>query len=223
MVLKVIGENAEAVSEVNVNDSLFKTEVNKNAIYEAIKNALANARQGTHSTKTRAEASGGKSKPWRQKGTGRARSGTRRSPLWVGGGKTFTPKPRDYSYTLPRKVKRLALLSAFSLKYADSKVKVIDDLKIETPSTKKIAGLLDKIKEDGSRKVAVVVGKSDELEDNYKNLILSMRNIKDLKVINADALSIHKIFYADELIFTKTAIEKVNNLFAAKEASKKEG
>ena len=110
MEVVILNEHGDESGKLEVLDSLFMSDVNKNVLYEAIKNELANKRQGTHSTKTRAEVSGGGRKPWRQKGTGRARAGSTRSPVWVGGGKSHTPKPRDYSYRLPRKVKRKALL-----------------------------------------------------------------------------------------------------------------
>ena len=110
MEVVILNENGDSVGNLEIVDEIFKSEVNNNLLYEAIKNELANRRQGTHSTKTRAEVSGGGKKPWRQKGTGRARAGSTRSPIWVGGGKTHTPKPRDYSYRLPKKMKRKALL-----------------------------------------------------------------------------------------------------------------
>lgn len=210
MEVGILNENGDVVEKIEVSDSLFKSDVNKNVLYEAIKNELANKRQGTHSTKTRAEVSGGGKKPWRQKGTGRARAGSTRSPLWVGGGKVHTPKPRDYSYTLPKKIKRKALLSVLSSKYKDNMLKVFEDFKFENPKTKRMAGFISKIKEPKTRKIAFIVGKDEILGENYERLLLSLRNIKDLKLVNADSISIHPLYYADEIYFTKTALQKLN-------------
>ncbi len=210
MQVGILNENGDAVGQLEVIDALFKSDVNKNVLYEAIKNELANKRQGTHSTKTRSEVSGGGKKPWRQKGTGRARAGSRRSPVWVGGGKIHTPKPRDYSYKLPKRVKRNALLSVLSMKYDLSMLKVFEDFTFEAPKTKRMASFLSKVKEPNTRKVAFVVGKDESLGSNYNDLLLSLRNIKDLKLVNADSMSIHPLFYADEIFFTKTALNKLN-------------
>lgn len=218
MEITIINEQGSEASKVEVSDCIFKSEVNKNALYEAIKNELANKRQGTHSTKGRGDVSGGGKKPWRQKGTGRARAGTRRSPIWVGGAKIHTPHPRDYSYSIPRKIKRNAFLSVFSMKHEASRVKVVEDFVIDTPKTGRMVEFLGKTKSDGVRKITFIVGKSEELKDNYVNLLLSLRNIKDLKIVNADSLSIHPLFYADEVYITKTALEKMNAIFGAKEA-----
>lgn len=124
MEVVILNENGDNAGNLEIVDEIFKSEVNNNLLYEAIKNELANKRQGTHSTKTRGEVSGGGKKPWRQKGTGRARAGSTRSPIWVGGGKAHTPKPRDYSYRLPKKLKK-ALLSVLSLKYGNNVLKVL--------------------------------------------------------------------------------------------------
>ncbi len=214
MDITVLNEQGSPAGNVEVLDALVSTDVNMNVLYEAIKNELANKRQGTHSTKTRGEVSGGGKKPWRQKGTGRARAGSTRSPLWIGGGKVFTPKPRDYSYRLPKKVKRKALLCVLSLKYGKNILKVVEDMSFETPKTKRMVEFLGKVKAPESRRIVFVVGKDEALGDNYKNLIMSLRNIKDLKLVNADSMSIHPLFYADEIYFTKTAITKVNTIVA---------
>lgn len=211
MEVVILNENGDTVGKLDIIDELFKSEVNKNLLYEAIKNELSNKRQGTHSTKTRAEVSGGGKKPWRQKGTGRARSGSTRSPVWVGGGKMHTPKPRDYSYRLPKKMKRQALLSVLSMKYGNNMLKVFDDFTFEAPKTKRMASFISKIKEPKTRKVVFVVGNNDTLGGNYNKLLLSLRNIKDLKLVNADSMSIHPLFYADEVYFTKTALSKLND------------
>lgn len=214
MEVKVLNEEGKETSAIEVNDVILKSEVNRNALYEAIKNELANKRQGTHSTRSRSETQGGSKKPWRQKGTGRARVGTRRSPLWVGGGKVHTPKPRDYSYKLPRKIKKIAFQSLFSLKHGQESLKVVEDFNIDEPKTKRMASFLDKVKKDGTRRVAFIVGRGEETKA-YTNLLLSLRNIKDLTIVNADSLSIHPLFYADELYITKTAMQKINEIIGS--------
>lgn len=133
----VYNVSGEQVSEIELKDSIFGIEVNEHVLYEVVKNQLANKRQGTQSAKTRAEVRGGGRKPWRQKGTGRARHGSIRSPLWVGGGVVFAPKPRDYRYTLPRKVRRLAMKSALTSKVNSNELIVLDELNLETPKQKK--------------------------------------------------------------------------------------
>lgn len=215
MEVVILNEHGDESGKLEVLDALFMSDVNKNVLYEAIKNELANRRQGTHSTKTRSEVSGGGRKPWRQKGTGRARAGSTRSPVWVGGGKSHTPKPRDYSYRLPRKVKRKALLSALSMKYSNNMLKVFDDFTFEEAKTKRMASFISRLKEPTTRKIAFVVGKEDALGDNYNKLLLSLRNIKDLKLVNADSMSIHPLYYADEIYFTKTALSKLNKRLQA--------
>lgn len=211
MEVVLLNENGDRVGDLEVSDLILKSEVNKNLLYEAIKNELANKRQGTHSTKTRGEVSGGGKKPWRQKGTGRARSGSSRSPIWVGGGKVHTPKPRDYSYRLPKKMKRKALFSVLSLKYKENVLKVFEDFSFDVPKTKRMVSCINKIKGANTRKIAFVVGKAESLSDNYNRLLLSLRNIRDLKLVNVDSMSIHPLFYADEVYFTKTALSKLND------------
>lgn len=211
MEVTVINEEGLAAGTIEVVDALFTTPVNKNVLYEALKNELANKRQGTHSTKSRSEVSGGSKKPWRQKGTGRARAGTRRSPLWPGGGKVHTPKPRDYSYHLPRKVKRLAYLSVFSHHYGLGGIKVVDDFAVSEPKTKRMAEFLKKTKKDGTRKITFIVHKNDTTKESYKNLLCSLRNIRDLRLVNAESISVHPLFYADEVYITKSAMAKLND------------
>ncbi len=211
MEVVILNENGDNAGNLEVVDEIFKSEVNNNLLYEAIKNELANRRQGTHSTKTRGEVSGGGKKPWRQKGTGRARAGSTRSPIWVGGGKAHTPKPRDYSYRLPKKVKRKALLSVLSLKYGANVLKVFEDFTFDYTKTKRRSSFISKFQETKSRKVALEVGKDEAMGDNYNKLLLSLRNIKDLKLVNADSMAIHPLYYADEVYFKKTALSKLND------------
>jgi large subunit ribosomal protein L4 len=142
----VYNMSGEQVSEMELNENVFGIEVNTHVLYEIVKNQLANKRQGTQSAKTRAEVRGGGRKPWKQKGTGRARHGTIRSPLWVGGGVVFAPKPRDYSYTLPKKVRRLAMKSALTSKVQSNEIIVVDELALRTPRTKEMASILKESK-----------------------------------------------------------------------------
>lgn len=210
MQLTVINEQGSKASTIDVTDTLVKTEVNKNALYEAIKNELANRRHGTSKTKSRDEVSGGGRKPFRQKGTGRARAGSTRSPLWVGGGHVHAIRPRDYHYTLPKQIKRLALLSVFSMKHGENNLTIVEDISIDKPQTKRMATFIKKVKKEGSRSVAFIVGKTDD-EKTYKNLVLSLRNIGKLSLANADALAIHPLYYADEIIVTKSAMTKLSD------------
>ena len=166
MEVVILNENGDSVGNLEVVDEIFKSEVNNNLLYEAIKNELANRRQGTHST--------------------------------------------NYSYRLPKKMKRKALLSVLSLKYGNNVLKVFEDFTFDAPKTKRMASFISKVKEPNSRKVAFVVGKDESLGDNYNKLLLSLRNIKDLKLVNADSMSIHPLYYADEVYFTKTALSKLN-------------
>lgn len=207
---EILSTKGEKLGEITLNEGVFEVEPNLHVMHLALRRQLNNARQGSASAKTRAEVSGGGRKPWKQKGTGRARAGSTRSPIWVGGGKTHTPKPRDYSYRLPKKMKRKALLSVLSLKYGNNVLKVFEDFTFDAPKTKRMASFISKVKEPNSRKVAFVVGKDELLGDNYNKLLLSLRNIKDLKLVNADSMSIHPLYYADEVYFTKTALSKLN-------------
>ena len=148
------------VGDIELNKDIFDIEVNEHVVYEVVKNQLTNRRQGTQSAKTRAEVRGGGKKPWRQKGTGRARQGSIRSPQWKGGGIVFTPKPRDYSYKVPKKVKRLAMKSVLTSKVKDEEIIVLDNLALEIISTKEAVKILKNIKAD--KKALVVIAESDE-------------------------------------------------------------
>lgn len=168
-VLNVSGQN---VGEIELSDSIFGVEVNGHVLYEVVKNQLANKRQGTQSAKTRAEVRGGGRKPWKQKGTGRARQGSTRSVQWVGGGVAFAPKPRSYKYTLPKKVRRLAMKSALSSKVQNSEVIVLDALNMDAPKTKEFAQILNNI--NAAKKALVVIA------DKNDNIIKSARNIEEI-------------------------------------------
>lgn len=198
--------NAEQVGEIELNDSIFGVAINQHVMHEAVVNFLANRRQGTHSTKRRGEVRGGGKKPWRQKGTGRARQGSIRSPQWKGGGVVFGPKPRDYSYTLPKKVKRLALKSALSSKVNENDIIVLDELKISEPKTKEVVKLLDNFKID--KKALIVVPENDN------NVILSSRNIPgvDTKIFNE--INTYELLNHPKFIVTKDAVAKIEEVFA---------
>lgn len=195
------------IGEVELSDDIFSSEINDVLIYEYVKAANANMRQGTHSAKERAEVRGGGAKPWRQKGTGRARAGTNRSPLWRGGGTTFAPTPRDYSIQLPKKIKRAAFISLLSLKAKEGAVKVIEDFTVggKTGEIAKIGKALSVTK-------AVIISGKPDVEDSM--LKRSIRNIPWFRYNNVSRMSGRDIFYSRELLITESAIEQINEKFA---------
>lgn len=202
-VYNILGEQ---VKEIELSENVFGVEVNHNVLHEVIKNHLANRRQGTQSAKTRAEVRGGGRKPWRQKGTGRARQGSIRSPQWTGGGIVFAPKPRDYSYKVPKKVKRLAMKSALSSKVVDNEIIVLDKLSLEEPKTKEMARVLTNIKAD--KKALIVISEKDE------NVIKSARNIPNVQTTLVNTLNVYDILKFDSFIITEDAVKKVEEVFA---------
>ncbi len=195
------------IGEVELSDDIFSSEINDVLIYEYVKAANANMRQGTHSAKERAEVRGGGAKPWRQKGTGRARAGTNRSPLWRGGGTTFAPTPRDYSIQLPKKIKRAAFISLLSLKAKEGAVKVIEDFTVggKTGEIAKIGKALSVTK-------AVIISGKPDVEDSM--LKRSIRNIPWFRYNNVSRMSGRDIFYSRELLITESAIQQINEKFA---------
>ena len=196
----------QKVGDMNLSDELFAVQVNKVAMHSAVVNILANARQGTQSTKTKSEVRGGGKKPWRQKGSGRARQGSIRSAQWVGGGIVLGPKPRSYSYTLPKKVRRLALKSALTSKVLDNNIIVLDDLKLEAVKTKEMAKVLDNLKVDST---ALIV-----LPEVDKNVVLSARNIKDVKTATINSINTYDILKYNKLIVTKDAVTRIEEVYA---------
>ena len=194
------------VGDLELSDDIFGVEVNTHVMYEAVKNYLANQRQGTQSAKTRAEVRGGGRKPWRQKGTGRARQGSIRSPQWKGGGVVFAPKPRDYSYKLPKKIKRLALKSALSSKVQDKEIIVVDSLVLDAPKTKDMIKVLSNLK--ANKKTLVVIPERDE------NLILAARNIPGVKTAYVNTINVYDILNCDSFLITKDAVNKVEEVYA---------
>ncbi|APX71188.1 50S ribosomal protein L4 [Companilactobacillus allii] len=188
---------------VDVNDSIFGIEPNDNVITDAVIMQRASLRQGTHDVKNRSEVRGGGKKPWRQKGTGRARQGSIRSPQWVGGGVVFGPTPRSYSYHLPKKVGRLALKSVLSQKAAEGNLIVIDSISYDKPSTKNFALLLNKV---GADKALVVV------EDGNDNVALSARNIDKVTVVAPEGVNVLDVISAKKLVVTKAALSKIEEV-----------
>ena len=193
------------VGSIELNDAVFGVEVNEHLVHMAVVNQLANNRQGTQSAKTRSEVSGGGRKPWRQKGTGHARQGSTRSPQWTGGGVVFAPKPRDYSFKMNKKEKRIALLSALSSKVADNKIVVLDAFNLDEVKTKKFAEVMSNLKVD---KALVVI------EGENKNVVLSGRNIPTVKVSATNEINTYDVLKYETLVVTKAAVEKLEEVYA---------
>ncbi|WP_315169195.1 50S ribosomal protein L4 [Metaclostridioides mangenotii] len=202
-VLNVAGQN---VGEIELTDTIFNVEVNEHILYEVVKNQLANKRQGNQSAKTRSEVRGGGRKPWRQKGTGRARQGSTRSVQWVGGGVAFAPKPRSYRYTLPKKVRRLAMKCALTTKVQNSEIIILDQLNMDAPKTKEFAQILKNI--NANRKALVVTAEKNE------NVIKSARNIEGVQTSLVNTLNVYDILKYDSFIITTDAVKKVEEVYA---------
>ncbi len=199
-IINILNVENKKVGTAILNDDVFAGAVKEDLFYETVKMQLANRRSGTASTKTRANVSGGGAKPWKQKGTGRARAGSNRSPLWRHGGTVFGPHPRDYSYKTPKKVSKAALMSCLALKVKDGKLKVLDSIQLNEPKTKDISAVLKKI--NSTRGLIVVA-------DSNKNLELAARNLKDFKLLKVNGLNVFDLLHYDDLIITKTAIEQL--------------
>ena len=195
----------QQVGEIELSEAIFGIEPNQVVVHEVVKNHLANCRQGTQSALTRAEVSGGGKKPWRQKGTGHARQGSTRAPQWTHGGIVFAPKPRDYSYSLNKKVKRLALKSALSDKAANGNIVVVDALEMAEIKTKTMKGLLDAV---GAGKSVVITPELNE------NVVKSARNIPGVITTTAKILSVYDIVNAKQLVIDKAALAIIEEVFA---------
>ncbi len=202
----VIDQTGAASGEVELSDAIFGGPINTAVMHQALIRQLANARQGTHDTKTRTEVRGGGKKPWRQKGTGRARQGSIRSPQWTGGGIVFGPTPRSYRQDMPRKQRRMALRSALTAKAQDGQVSVLSGFELETPSTRAVVDLLRTI-EAGAR-VLVVLGSHNELLER------SARNLAEVRVILAANLSVRDLLTAETVLMTRDAIEHVEEAWS---------
>lgn len=203
--VSVFNQEGKSAGDITLNDKVFGIEPNQNVLFDAIVMQQASKRQGTHAVKNRSDVRGGGRKPWRQKGTGRARHGSNTSPIWRGGGVVFGPTPRSYSYKLPRKVRRLAILSALSQKVIDSEVSVIESLEFDKPKTKEFRAMLDNM--DVKRKALVVLEKGNEFA------ALSARNIEGVKVVAPNNVSVLDVVAHDNLILTKAALEQVEEAF----------
>lgn len=203
--VSVYNIEGKEVGSIELNDVVFGVEVNEHLVHMAVVNQLANNRQGTQSAKTRSEVSGGGRKPWRQKGTGHARQGSTRAPQWTGGGIVFAPKPRDYSFKMNKKEKRIALLSALSSKVAESKIVVLDEFKLDEIKTKKFVEVMNNLKVEN----ALVV-----LEGENKNVVLSGRNIPSVKVTATNEINTYDVLKYTTLVVTKAAVEKLEEVYA---------
>ncbi len=202
--VKVLNMSGSEVGSVELNENIFGVEVNEHVMHQAVVQYLANQRQGTKSAKTRAEVRGGGRKPWRQKGTGRARQGSIRSPQWTGGGVVFAPKPRDFSFKLNKKVKRLALKSALTTKVNNEKFVVVDELKLNEIKTKEMKKVLDSL---NVNKGLVV------LEENNKNVLLSTRNIPNVKTSGVNTINVYDILKYESFVVTKEALAKIEEVY----------
>jgi len=197
--------NRASITQVEVDEAVFEKKVNESIYYEVIKMQMANARKGTACTKGRSDVRGGGAKPWRQKGTGRARAGTSRSPIWKGGGIVFGPKPRDYSMNVPKKIKKQALCGAISQKRADSNLTILDKIELIEIKTAKIAEILNKL----DLKSVLII------DEGNKNLVLSAKNIPGVKVLSPEGLNLYDILYYKDLVITQPCLEKIQRRLLA--------
>ena len=206
MKTNVYNMSGAQVGEVELSDVIFGIEPNVSVMHDVVKNHLANCRQGTQTALTRAEVSGGGKKPWRQKGTGRARQGSTRAPQWTHGGIVFAPKPRDYSYRLNKKVRRLAIKSALSSKAQTNDIVVIDEIKMDEIKTKVFKKFLDAVKVD--RKALVITAEANEL------VVKSARNIEGVEITFANLINVYDVLNANKLVMDKAALAKIEEVFA---------
>ncbi len=208
---KVYSVQGKELRTISLSDAVFSLPVNEDVIYYAINNELANARVGTACTKDRGEVHGSNNRPFKQKGTGRARQGDKKSPLNVGGGTVFGPKPRDYSFVLPKKVKRLAMKSILSLKAQNDVLKVVEDFTLESGKTKDLVSLLKGIYPEGKEERTVII-----LKDDDKNIKQAGRNIPWLHFLSFNRLRAHDLFYGRKIVVLETAVKELNEFYADK-------
>jgi len=201
LVQNIKGEN---IGEVSLKDNIFNTKVNKYLIQQVVKRYLANKRRGTASTKNRSEVRGGGAKPWKQKGTGRARAGTNRSPVWVGGGTVFGPNPRDYSFSLPKKIKIAALKSVLSDKLKNKEIIIIDELLLNENKTNKMVEILKNLQ--AFKKPLIITEKEDTI------IALSVRNIKGAKILPVSKINTYDLINQEKIIITKKALQKIEEV-----------
>ena len=202
----LLNQNGSNVGEIELNDSVFGIEPNSQVVFDAVLSQRASLRQGTHKVKNRSDVSGGGRKPWRQKGTGRARQGSIRSPQWRGGGIVFGPTPRSYSFKLPKKVRRLAMRSVLSSKVQENNLVVLEGLTLDTPKTKDMVSILSNL--EVSRKALIVTADLNEF------VSLSARNIPGITVVEANGINVLDVLNHDKLIITKDAVQKVEEVLA---------
>ena len=202
--LSVHNIKGENIGEVSLRDDIFNTKVNKYLVHQAVKRYLANRRRGTASTKNRSEVRGGGAKPWKQKGTGRARAGTNSSPIWVGGGIVFGPAPRDYSFSLPKKMKVAALKSALSDKLENKKIIIIDKLSLEENKTSKMVEILKNLQ--AFKKPLIITEKEDNI------IALSVRNIKGAQVLPVSKINTYDLINHEKIIITKKALKRIEEV-----------
>ena len=203
--VSVYNMEGNQVGDIELNDAVFGVEVNEHLVHMAVVSQLANNRQGTQSAKTRSEVSGGGRKPWRQKGTGHARQGSTRSPQWTGGGVVFAPKPRDYSFRLNKKERRIALKSALTSRVQDNKFIVVDALKMDEVKTKTFANTLSNLKVNK----ALVI-----LNENDSNVVLSARNIPTVKAALTNTINVYDIMKYDTVVIDKAAVATIEEVYA---------
>ncbi len=203
--LKVYNTENKEVGEIQLNDSIFGVEVSVESMHQVVLAQLANKRQGTQSAKTRAEVRGGGIKPWRQKGTGRARQGSIRAPQWIHGGIVFAPKPRDYRVSVPKSMRRVAMKSALTSKVQENEMIVLESLSFETPKTKEMVKILNAFE---TKKTLIVVAESNE------NVYKSTRNIQGVAVIPVNNINVYDILKYENLMITKEAVSKIEEVYA---------
>jgi large subunit ribosomal protein L4 len=194
------------VAQVELNDAVFSAEVNEAVIYDVVRMQMAARRSGTSSTKTRSDVSGGGKKPWRQKGTGRARAGTSRSPIWRGGGIVFGPHPRDYSFHVPKKIRKKALISVLSMKLKEDKMLILKDFPMEKISTKTFKSVVDLF---GFKKVLFVLDNQNEV------LLKSSRNIKNIKMIRSEGINVYDVLNCEHLVLLEPSVKKIEGALLA--------
>jgi large subunit ribosomal protein L4 len=204
LTLDLFNKEGQKVGDIQLEENIFGVEINADAIHQVVVAQLANKRQGTQSAKTRAEVRGGGIKPWRQKGTGRARQGSIRSPQWIHGGIVFAPKPRDYRVSVPKSMRRVAFKSALSSKVAENEMIVIDSLEFDTPKTK---AMLEVLSAFGAKKTLIVVAESNE------NIYKSARNIPGVQVSPVNNLNVYDILKYEKFIVTKDAVSKIEEVY----------
>lgn len=201
----LFNREGQKVGEIQLSENVFAVEVNESVLHQVVVAQLANKRQGTQSTKTRAEVSGGGRKPWRQKGTGRARQGSTRAPQWIHGGIVFAPKPRSYRMSIPKSMRRVAMKSALSSKVVENEIVVLESLELDMPKTKEMVKMLNTFE---AKKALIVVPESNE------NVYKSARNIQGATVIPVNNLNVYDILKHDKFIITKEAVAKIEEVYA---------